>query len=156
MTGTGDLRMGMKSYLQHELPAGLAMAPIASSELSRLRHLCLDMPEVSEQATPEQTAFKVGQRSFVVVETYRTPEGKPYNCLAFKASFFDLERLRKEKSFFPAPYLGGPGWLGRRLDNEADPIDWSDLQASLIRSHRQLAGRSPRGRGRPGPGAKAA
>ena len=69
----------------------------AASELSRLRHLCLDLDEVCEQATPEQTSFKVGHNAFVVIETYRTPDGKAYNCVAFKASFFDLERLRQEK-----------------------------------------------------------
>ena len=131
--------------LHNELPVGFAAgagrfqrAGAAAASVPR------SSPEVSEQASPEQTAFKVGQRAFVVVETYRTPEGKPYNCLAFKASFFDLERLRQERGFFPAPYLGGPGWLGRRLDNEADPIDWIDLQASLRRSHRQIVGRAVR------------
>jgi predicted DNA-binding protein (MmcQ/YjbR family) len=145
----------MNSSVQNDLPVGFAMAPIASSELEQLRHLCLDLDEVSEQTSPEQTSFKVGQRAFVVVETYRTPEGKPYNCLAFKASFFDLERLRQERGFFPAPYLGGPGWLGRRLDNEADPIDWTDLEASLMRSHRQIVGRATR-KSRTGEGTRAA
>jgi predicted DNA-binding protein (MmcQ/YjbR family) len=131
--------------LMKKLPTGLAAAPVRSEAYERIRTLCLGLPGVGEVVTPEQTAFKIGQRAFVVIETYRDPEGHPFNSLAFKASFFDYERLSTDPAHFPAPYLGGAGWLGRRLDDGADgksSINWADLETILIRSHRQIAGRA--------------
>jgi predicted DNA-binding protein (MmcQ/YjbR family) len=111
------------------------------SEVSeKLRAICLSLPGVVEQNGPGQITFQVGQRPFVVIETFRDTEGKSFRCLAFKASFFDHEQLSSDPQFFPAPYLGGAGWLGCRLD-VGEMSDIATLSTVLERSHRQIAGR---------------
>jgi predicted DNA-binding protein (MmcQ/YjbR family) len=123
------------------LPDGVE-APVSSSEgCETLRRLCLDLPGVVETQAPGLTAFNIDQRSFVVIETHRDTTGRPYSCVALRASFFDHQRLARDPAFFPAPYLGGSGWLGRRLDDPVRPIDWSEMGSILSRSHRQIAGR---------------
>jgi predicted DNA-binding protein (MmcQ/YjbR family) len=76
----------------------------------------------------------------VVIETFRSTTGDFYNCLAFKASFLDHEKLSGEPQYFPAPYLGGAGWLGCRLDDAEEGPDLDQLFSVLSRSHRQIAG----------------
>ena len=109
----------------------------------RVRRFCMALPGVVEEQTARHVAFKVGQRPFVVIETFKSTTGDPYNCIAFKASYLDHEKLSTEPEFFPAPYLGGAGWLGCRLDGSQEGPDMEQLFSALARSHRQIAGRSP-------------
>ncbi len=106
----------------------------------QVRLFCAGLPGVVEEKSLHQISFKVGHRPFVVIETFKSGTGDTYNCLAFKASFFDHEKLSSEPEYFPAPYLGGAGWLGCRLDDSTESPDIDQLLSALTRSHRQIAG----------------
>ena len=122
--------------------AGEDMSNLNPAQGDIVRQFCMALPGVVEEQTLQHIAFKVGHRPFVVIETFQSTAGVPYNCLAFKASFFDHEKLSVEPEFFPAPYLGSAGWLGCRLDGQEDGPDLDRLFSALSRSHRQIAGRS--------------
>ena len=114
----------------------------------KVRDFCLGLPGVVEDFKPGQVTYKIGHRPFIVIETFRDTVGTPFNCIAFKASFFDHEHLSSTAGFYPAPYLGGAGWLGCRLDDHPHEVD--RLTAVLGRSHRQIAGRTSSMRDRSG------
>jgi predicted DNA-binding protein (MmcQ/YjbR family) len=129
VSSSGKARQADSSGAKETLPP--------SEAFEQLRALCMQLPGVEEDDSSGQITFRVDRRPFVVLETFRDPEGNYYRCLAFRASFFDHEQLSSDPDFFPAPYLGGAGWLGCRL--EGAQLD--RLSTLLCRSHRQIAGR---------------
>jgi predicted DNA-binding protein (MmcQ/YjbR family) len=115
------------------------MHDMSVTTCKKVRDFCLGLPGVVEDQKPGQVTYRIGQRPFIVIETFRDTVGASFNCIAFKASFFDHEHLSSTAGFYPAPYLGGAGWLGCRLDDKPHEVD--RLTAVLSRSHRQIAGR---------------
>ncbi len=85
--------------------------------LSRLRELCLALPETSERLSHGAPTFFVrGKRAFVMVLTDHHGDGRfAIWCAApegLQAALVDADPER----FFVPPYVGHRGWLGFRLD----------------------------------------
>ena len=106
---------------------------------SRLRKLCLGLPETSERPSHGAPTFFVrGKRPFVMVLTNHHGDGRfAIWCAAGEGMQQMLVEADPERFFVP-PYVGHRGWLGFRLDRD---LDWDELAG-----HRR--GRLRRGRAR--------
>ena len=106
---------------------------MAASPLSRLRRICLALPEAAEVETWERPTFRVRGRIFALV-------GSRGDALAvwLKAPPGAQELLVEvdPRRFFRPPYLGGRGWIGVVL---AGPVDWAELEALVRRSFSLVA-----------------
>jgi predicted DNA-binding protein (MmcQ/YjbR family) len=104
-----------------------------TSPLTRLRRICLALPEVAEVETWETPTFRVRGRIFALV-------GSHDDALAvwLKAPPGAQELLIEvdPRRFFRPPYLGGRGWIGVVL---AGRVDWAELDSLVRRSFSLVA-----------------
>jgi predicted DNA-binding protein (MmcQ/YjbR family) len=106
---------------------------MARSPLSRLRRLCLALPEAEEIETWDTPTFRVRGKIFALVWSegpglgvwLKAPPGSA-------ALLIEVDPAR----FFRPPYLGGRGWVGVRL---AGKVDWADLEDLIRRSFSLVA-----------------
>ena len=94
-------------------------------ELSRVRRICLALPETSERPSHgAPTFFIAGKRAFVMFQDDHHGDGR----LAIWCAAPDgLQQALTDSSpdrFFVPPYVGHRGWLGVRLDNGPD---WGEV-----------------------------
>jgi len=101
--------------------------------IDRLRELCLDLPEATEQETWGDPTFRVRGKIFAMPKRgdgrlsvwIKAPDGS-------QAILVGADPSR----FFVPPYVGPKGWVGIRLDDEPD---WEEVSALLRRSYRLVA-----------------
>lgn len=108
---------------------------MTDAPLARLRAICLALPEATEKLSWESTpTFRVRDRIFALHDVDRdgrlgcwvkAPPGMQESLVAA-----DPER------YYRPPYLGGKGWLGIRLGDDAD---WDDIAARVEESWRTIA-----------------
>ena len=98
--------------------------------LSKLRALCLSLPETSETASWGHPNFKAGKKTFVAFERV-----KGRASIAFRVDADEVERRLQRKRFFATPY-GGRLWASMWADGA---LDWSAIQALVERSYRVVA-----------------
>ncbi|MGQ0714679.1 MAG: MmcQ/YjbR family DNA-binding protein [Gemmatimonadaceae bacterium] len=105
--------------------------------LTRLRKLCLALPEAHEVEAWGEPTFRVKNRMFA---TYAGPDnhhggGRPSVwCKSLHVNQEFLVRADPERFFVP-PYVGPSGWVGVYLD---DVCDWAEL-ADVLRDAYRLA-----------------
>jgi len=102
------------------------MAPAAREKiLSRLRRVCLALPEASERLSHGAPTFFVREKkAFLMVLTNHHGDGRfAVWCAAPEGMQRTLVEADPERFFVP-PYVGHRGWLGVRLDRE---LDWDEL-----------------------------
>jgi predicted DNA-binding protein (MmcQ/YjbR family) len=106
---------------------------MAASPLTRLRRICLALPEAAEQETWDTPTFRVRGKIFALVWS----EGAPL-AVWLKAPRGSQELLIEidPQRFFRPPYLGARGWVGVVL---AGPVDWEELRALVRRSYSLVA-----------------
>ena len=98
--------------------------------LTKLRALCLSLPETSETASWGHPNFKAGTKTFVAFERV-----KGRASVAFRLEPDDVERLLQRKQFFATPYGRGL-WVSVWADS---PVDWRAVQDLVERSYRVVA-----------------
>jgi hypothetical protein len=96
--------------------------------LSRLREICLSLPETSERLSHgEPTFFVRGKRAFVMLADNHHGDGRfAIWCAAppgMQATLVDADPER----FFVPPYVGHRGWLGFRLDRPYEPDELAGI-----------------------------
>ncbi|MFC6081739.1 MmcQ/YjbR family DNA-binding protein [Sphaerisporangium aureirubrum] len=101
--------------------------------LTRVRDICLSLPEAEERSFGGHTApsFRVRDKLFLM-----TSEDGTY--MTFKAAPGVQEALvtsAPDRYFVPA-YVGHKGWVGARLDTGQD---WSELAELIEDSYRMIA-----------------
>ena len=97
---------------------------------SRLRQLCLALPETRETAVWGHPNFRAGKRTFCAFELIG---GRP--SIAFRVTAAEAKQLARKRHFFSTPYGRGV-WVSRWLDVRVD----AKSMATLIgRSYRQIA-----------------
>jgi predicted DNA-binding protein (MmcQ/YjbR family) len=99
--------------------------------LSRLRKICLKLPEVRETIKWGHPTFEAGKKMFAVLDRY---DGRP--CLAFRAAPEHFQTYLADPRFFEAPYAARYGWLCLRADGA---LDWREVEDLLRSSYRQVA-----------------
>jgi predicted DNA-binding protein (MmcQ/YjbR family) len=105
--------------------------------LTRLRKLCLALPEAYETTSfghPTFRAGRSGKKTFAVFENYR---GEDTICV--KATMEDQALLVLDPRFFVAPYVGKHGWTSMRT---AGALDWGEVEDLVRESYRLVATKS--------------
>ena len=99
--------------------------------LTRLRRLCLALPEAHEVEACAEPTFRVRNKMFA---TYASAEshhgaGRPSTWVKAAAANQGLMVRAEPARFFVPPYIGTSGWVGVYLDGD---VDWGEL-AELLR-----------------------
>ena len=110
------------------------------SPLTRLRKLCLTLPEAHEVEAWGEPTFRVRNKLFAM---YAAPNnhhgaGRPAVwCKAAPGNQALMVRAEPERYFVP-PYVGPSGWVGVWLDRNPD---WSEVKDLMEDSYRLVAPR---------------
>ena len=101
--------------------------------LTRLRKICLALPEAYETTTFGHPTFRAGsgKKTFAVFENYR---GEDTICV--KATHEDQALLVLDPRFFVAPYVGKHGWTSMRTGGS---VDWGEVGELVRESYRLVA-----------------
>jgi predicted DNA-binding protein (MmcQ/YjbR family) len=99
--------------------------------LSRLREVCLRLPEVRETIKWGHPTFEAGKKMFAVLDRYA---GRA--CIAFRASSERRPLLLADQRFFEAPYAARHGWVCLRADGR---LNWREIEMLLLESYRLVA-----------------
>ncbi len=101
---------------------------MSSDCLTRLRGICLGLPEVEERLSHGEPAWFVrGKRLFVTFADRHHDDRVACWCAAPPGAQEALVAHHPER-FFRPPYVGHRGWLGVFLDV---PVDWDEV-AELV------------------------
>jgi hypothetical protein len=99
--------------------------------LTRLRRLCLSLPESHEVEAWGEPTFRVRNKLFAMYASANTHHGNGRPAVWCKAGPGNQAlMIRAEPDrFFVPPYVGPSGWVGIWLDGA---VDWAEL-ADLLR-----------------------
>jgi len=106
--------------------------------LSRLRSICLALPEAVEKQTWDAPTFRIRDKIFAMVhpsDGQSPTAGVSLWCKAPPGVQAILVAADPER-FFRPPYVGPKGWIGIRLDAAVDLLELEDL---IGRSYRMTA-----------------
>ena len=105
--------------------------------LTRIRMLCLALPETSERLSHGAPTFFVrGKRAFLMVMRNHHGDGRfALWCAAPPGMQQTLVDVDPERFFVP-PYVGHRGWLGVRLDRG---LDWDELAGIAEDAYAEVA-----------------
>src|SRR5438874_9695072 len=92
----------------------------AEQALSRIRALCLALPEACEVEAWGHPTFRAGKKMFAA---FGELEG--VLSLGMKVGFDRQEELLQDERFFPTPYAAHQGWVSLRIDDESD---WNEVR----------------------------
>jgi len=103
---------------------------------TRLRDLCLALPETAEQETWGNPTYRVRGKIFAM--TKRGDGRHSVWCKARPGAQQVLTGDDPARFFVPLPpYVGHRGWIGIRLDDEG--VDWEELTDLVTASYRMTA-----------------
>jgi len=104
-----------------------------AAPLTRLRAICLALPEAVERETWDIPTFRVREKIFVM---FTADNGTPSLwCKAPPGVQTILTEAAPER-FFRPPYVGHKGWIGVRLDGA---VDWTEVFELVRRSYQMTA-----------------
>lgn len=104
---------------------------MALEPLTRLRKLCLALPEAHEAEAWGAPTFRVKNKLFAMYAAPDIHHGDGKEAVWVKAARGNQAVMvgAAPKRFFVPPYVGPSGWVGVRLDARTD---WAEL-AELLR-----------------------
>ena len=112
------------------------MNAAARKVLTRLRKLCLALPETTERLSHgEPTWFVRDKKTFVMFSDHHLGGPLAFWCAAPEGSQEELVGSEPDR-FFRPPYVGHRGWLGVRLDVE---INWAEIAEIVEDAYREVA-----------------
>jgi predicted DNA-binding protein (MmcQ/YjbR family) len=108
--------------------------------LTRLRKLCLALPEAHEVEAWGEPTFRVRNKLFAMFAAAGNHHGDGRPAVWCKAGPGNQQLMvaAAPKRFFVPPYVGPSGWVGVFLDG---PVDWAELADLLTDSYRLVAPR---------------
>jgi predicted DNA-binding protein (MmcQ/YjbR family) len=94
--------------------------------LTRLRKICLALPEAHEVEAWGEPTFRVRNKLFAMFASASNHHGYGTNSVWLKAAPGNQALMVKADAtrFFVPPYVGPNGWIGVRLDGD---VDWNEL-----------------------------
>ena len=97
--------------------------------ITRLRRLCLALPEAHEVEAWGEPTFRVNNKLFAMASSVgHHTDGRPAVWLkAGPGNQEILTRVAPDRFFVP-PYVGKSGWVGVWLDGD---VDWEELADQL-------------------------
>jgi hypothetical protein len=113
------------------------MPRVASSQLSRVRKICLSLPETTERASHGAPSFFVRDKvCFVNYMDNHHDDGRlALWCACPSGMRNGLVKAQPEHYFVP-PYVGFRGWIGVRLDRG---MDWDDVERVIREAYLAVA-----------------
>ena len=104
---------------------------MAPRPLTRLRKLCLALPEAHEVEAWGEPTFRVRNKLFAMYAAAGNHHGDGRPAVWCKAAQANQTLMvpAAPARFFVPPYVGPSGWIGVWLDGE---VDWAEL-AELLR-----------------------
>ena len=109
-----------------------------ASPLSRLRKLCLGLPEAHEVEAWGEPTFRVKNKIFAMYAHANNHHGGSWHAVWCKAKAVN-QRLMIDAApdrFFSPPYVGPSGWIGVWLEGDCD---WNELRDLLRDGYRMTA-----------------
>lgn len=105
--------------------------------LTRLRTMCLALPEAHEVEAWGEPTFRVRNKMFAMYASGTTHHGGGRHSAWCKSVHVNQELLIRSAPdrFFSPPYVGPSGWIGVYLDQVCD---WTEL-ADILREAYRLA-----------------
>ena len=106
--------------------------------LTRLRKLCLALPETHEVEAWGEPTFRVRNKLFAMYASAGNHHGAGRPAVWCKAASEnqDLMVRTAPDRFFVPPYVGPSGWVGVWLDRN---VDWKELGQLLEDGYRMVA-----------------
>ena len=109
---------------------------LTADHLSRLRRLCMSLPEVEERFSHGEPAWFIrGKRQFVTYADHHHDDRVALWCSAPEGAQHVLTSTDPDRYFIP-PYAGGRGWVGCYLDVE---VDWEALEEIVVDAYVTVA-----------------
>ena len=106
------------------------------SRLTRLRKLIAALPETSERLSHGAPTFWGGKKTFASFHDNHHGDGRIAVWIkSNRDAQEDLVAALPDKAFIP-PYAGPSGWIGVRLEGEAD---WGLVEGLLEEGYRMVA-----------------
>jgi hypothetical protein len=106
--------------------------------LTRLRKLCLALPEAHEVEAWGEPTFRVRNKLFAMYASSGNHHGAGRPAVWCKAGAGNQQLMvaAAPKRFFVPPYVGPSGWVGVWLDER---VDWDELKDLLRDSYTLIA-----------------
>ncbi len=106
--------------------------------LTRLRKLCLALPEAHEVEAWGEPTFRVRNKLFAMYANANNHHGAGRHAVWIKAAKADQQRLVRAASeyYFVPPYVGKGGWIGVWLNADTD---WEFVRELLEEGYRMAA-----------------
>lgn len=112
------------------------IAVMTDDKVSRLRALCLALPDVTERISHgEPTWFIRGKKTFVTLSDHHHDDRFGFWCAAPPGAQEALVASDPQHYFRP-PYVGHRGWLGVYLDV---PVNWDEIAELVNDAYRVVA-----------------
>ncbi|MBM3488578.1 MAG: MmcQ/YjbR family DNA-binding protein [Alphaproteobacteria bacterium] len=108
---------------------------MGTAPTTRLRRLCLALPEAVEKETWGEATFRIREKIFA---TASRQDGRPVACIKAAPGMQGVLIEAAPERFYVPPYLGGKGWVGIRLDVVRD---WGEVENLVRRSYLLIAPR---------------
>jgi hypothetical protein len=107
----------------------------SAGALSRLRALCLALPEATEKISHGEPTWFV-RKVFVTFAGHHHDDRTAFWCAAPPGVQEALVGSDPQR-FFRPPYVGGRGWLGVYLD--VPGVDWAEIAEIVAEAYRTVA-----------------
>ena len=106
--------------------------------LTRLRKICLALPDAHEVEAWGEPTFRVRNKMFAMYASGRSHHGGGRDAVWCKAGPGNQALMVRAEPgrFFVPPYVGPSGWVGIWLDST---VDWEDLAGLLEDAYRCVA-----------------
>jgi hypothetical protein len=104
---------------------------------TRVRTMCLALPDVSEKLSHGSPAFFVGKQFLMLWAGGHHDHDFPHLWCAAPPGEQEALVAGSER-FFRPPYVGHRGWVGVRLD---DRPDWTEIEELVAEAYRTVAPR---------------
>ena len=120
--------------------------PARKDPLTRLRAICLALPEAHEKVSHGEPTWFAGKgKVFAMLDNHH--HGAAHLSVWLPAGLGAQEALIESdpKRYFRPPYVGGSGWVGVVLDTRPDwgVVAWLVEQAYRMVAHRRLVAMLP-------------
>ena len=112
------------------------MGGSAEEALARVRAICLALPEAEEKEAWGMPTFRVRGKLFAHFADNHHGDGRVALWLKAEPGARELLVEAAPERFFVPPYVGPRGWLGLRVDGEAD---WEEAAELVEASWRLIA-----------------
>jgi predicted DNA-binding protein (MmcQ/YjbR family) len=113
---------------------------VPPSPLTRLRKLCLALPEAHEVEAWGEPTFRVRNKLFAMYAASNNHHGAGRPAVWCKAAPGNQSLMVRADPgrFFVPPYVGPSGWVGVWLDRNPD---WAEVRELMSDSYRLIAPR---------------